>query len=214
MLFFVVSYSFSNYCIEHLFFLLLDTSLFQSFFIHPCTMSWSFYHTRVIAYIDSSSLFADLFPGSPHTIPVLEHLLFYWSSCNGLLHPESLIWILSQWPHPAKEMMCWVSHVSSIQVLYFENIESWLPGFTSLAFYARTHIHTRTHTHTHKSAHKSAHMHAYIHKHANKDTLARACVRGRESVCICAWVRFFEGVRVTVCVKVSVRVCAYLSLFL
>ena len=32
------------------------------------------YHTRIIAYIDSSSLFDDLFPSSCHTIPVLAHL--------------------------------------------------------------------------------------------------------------------------------------------
>jgi len=39
--------------------------------IHPRTMSQSRYHTRIISYIDSSSLFADLLPGSCHTmIPV------------------------------------------------------------------------------------------------------------------------------------------------
>ena len=64
------------YAVERLvhalpFFLLLDTSLFETLLIHPCTMSQSRYITRVISYIDSPSLFADLSPGSCHTmIPV------------------------------------------------------------------------------------------------------------------------------------------------
>jgi len=43
--------------------------------------------------------------------------------------------------------MCWVSPVSSIEILCFENIGSGLPGFN---FFQCTHAHTRTHTHTQK----------------------------------------------------------------
>jgi len=61
------------------FFLLLDTSLFETVIIHPCTMPQSSDHSRVtvVAYIDSSSLFADSFSRSCHTIPVPAHVLFY-----------------------------------------------------------------------------------------------------------------------------------------
>jgi len=42
---------------------------------------------QIIAYVDSSSLFAELFPSSCHTILVLAHLLFCWSSSNHFPHP-------------------------------------------------------------------------------------------------------------------------------
>ena len=89
-------------------------------------------------------------------------------------------------PARQREMMSWVLPVSSIKILCFEIIGSGLPGFTFFACYARTHARTHTYTHAqiHKSAHKSAHMHEYIH--ANKDTPVRACVRERDSVCVCA----------------------------
>jgi len=66
---------------------LLDTSLSETLLIHPCTMSQSRYHTRVISYIDSPSLFANLFSGSCRAIPVLAHLLFCLFSPDHLPHP-------------------------------------------------------------------------------------------------------------------------------
>ena len=73
--------------------LLLDTSLCATLLIHPCTMPWSRDHTWVIAHIDSSPLFADLFPRSchGHTILVLAHLLFCWFSSNRLPYPASTL---------------------------------------------------------------------------------------------------------------------------
>jgi len=68
-------------------FLLLHTSLFESLFIHPCTMPSGCYHTWFIAYIDSLSLFADLFASSCRTVSMLVHLLFCWSLFNHLPHP-------------------------------------------------------------------------------------------------------------------------------
>ena len=49
--------------------------------------------TRIIAYINSSSLFADLFPSSCHTIPVLAHLFFCSSSSNRFPHPTVPRWL-------------------------------------------------------------------------------------------------------------------------
>ena len=57
-------------CLPFLF--LLDTILFETLLIHPCTMLKSCYHTRVVAYIDLSSLFAYLFASSWHTITDLS----------------------------------------------------------------------------------------------------------------------------------------------
>ena len=69
-------------------FLLLDTCRLESFFIYVCTLSWSCYYIRVIAYdIDSSSLITNLFSGSCHTIPVLAQILFCWFSSDRLPQP-------------------------------------------------------------------------------------------------------------------------------
>jgi len=62
--------------------------------------------TIIIAYIDSSSLFVDLFPSSCHTIPVLAHFLFCGSSSNRLPHPavprRLLIFIPHRTSFPAR----------------------------------------------------------------------------------------------------------------
>ena len=55
-------------------------------------------------YIDLSSLFANSFPSSYHTIPVLAHLLFCRSSSNHLPHPAVLRRLLILIAHRASEV--------------------------------------------------------------------------------------------------------------
>jgi len=92
------------------FFLLFDTSLVETLLIHPFTMLWSRCYTRIIVYIDSTSLFVDLFPSSCHTIPVLAHLLFCWSLSNLLPHPavprQLSIFIVHRTSFPARLLPC------------------------------------------------------------------------------------------------------------
>ena len=149
---------------------------------------------------------------SPHSYSVnkyqcLSHLITL-SRRHNRCYP-------SQWPRPAKEVMSWVLFVSSIKILCFENIGSGLPRFNFLAVYACTHAHAHTYTHAQIHTHKFAHTHDYIHIHANPDTLARACVRERDSVCVCAWVCVWgcacgcmcKGECACVCLSVRVHVC-------
>jgi len=105
-------------------------------------------------------------------------------------------------------MMSWVSLVSSIRILCFENIGSGLPGSTFLAVYARTKAHTHTYKHAQIRTHKFAHtiprtcMATYIYTQTKTHCRARVCVQEIVCVYVREWV--CEGVRVAVCVKVSV----------
>ena len=72
-------------------------------------------------------------------------------------------------------------------------------------YVTHAHMHACTRTHKHKSAHKSAHD--YIHIQANKGTPVRACVRERDSVCVCVCACVCERGFACgyVCIKVSVH---------
>jgi len=82
----------------------------------------------IIAYIGSSSLFTDLFPSSCHTIAVLAHLLFCWSSSNRLPHPavprRLSIFIAHCTSFPARLLPC--ENCSIYPVVPFRgNIFAW-----------------------------------------------------------------------------------------
>ena len=84
---------------------------------------------------------------------------------------------------PSKEMMSWVSPVSSIKIRVLKILDLDYQDLLFLhATHARTHACTRTHTH--KSTHKFAHIHDYIHIQTNKGTPVHACVRERDNVCV------------------------------
>ena len=121
----------SPFCLPNMFiciYMHVDTCPFESVFIHPCTMSYSRLHTRVRAYINTASLFANLFPGSCHAIPVLAHFLFCWSLSNCLLHPAVLrrlsIFIAQLAYSPARLLPCEDFSICPV-VPFHGNIVAW-----------------------------------------------------------------------------------------